>query len=118
MLAFAYQAALYCVPCATAIKTRLHADLGACFSHEDSDSYPQGPYSRAGGEADSPQHCDACHVFLENPLTDDGVAYVADLLDQHKASGRGSHDVLAAWAAEYALDWPAIRDAAERAGFA
>lgn len=42
----------------------------------DSDKYPQGPYSDGGGEADSPRHCDHCSVFLENPLTEDGNAYV------------------------------------------
>jgi len=28
-----------------------------------------GPYPDGGGEADAPQHCGGCGVFLENPLT-------------------------------------------------
>ena len=39
----------------------------------DSDDLPKGPYSNGGGEADTPQHCDGCGAFLENPLTGDGV---------------------------------------------
>lgn len=47
----------------------------------DSDEYPKGPYSDGGGEADTPQHCDYCRVFLENPLTVDGVDYAQNALD-------------------------------------
>lgn len=44
----------------------------------DSDDFPKGPYPEGGGEADTPQHCDSCHEFLENPLTSDGMAYVRE----------------------------------------
>src|SRR3954469_15157799 len=46
----------------------------------DSDKFPKGPYENGGGEADTPQHCDQCMAFLENPLTEDGCAYVIDEL--------------------------------------
>jgi hypothetical protein len=46
----------------------------------DSDDYPKGPYPNGGGEADTPQHCDSCSVFLENPLTEDGRDYVRGAL--------------------------------------
>lgn len=45
-------------------------------SSYDSDQFPKGPYDNGGGEADTPQHCDHCGVFLENPLTGDGMLYV------------------------------------------
>jgi hypothetical protein len=41
-----------------------------------------GPGLLGGGEADCPQHCGSCHVFLGNPLTGDGndyvLSYIAD----------------------------------------
>lgn len=68
MNAYIYRAALYCEPCAKLIR----ADLDPA---EDSDRFPQGPYPNGGGEADSPQHCDRCLLFLGNPLTSDGIEY-------------------------------------------
>lgn len=47
-------------------------------SSYDSDEFPKGPYLDGGGESDTPQHCGACHEFLENPLTDDGLEYVRE----------------------------------------
>ena len=90
MDAYIYQADLLCEDCANDIIGELKAkgveDTG------DSDDYPQGPYADGGGEADSPQHCgyfaDCINaesfpdrekrvgIFLENPLTQDGMDYV------------------------------------------
>lgn len=81
MNAYIYQAALWCEDCA--LKQREHLDAAFRESgaapgspDDDSDRYPQGPYSDGGGEADTYQHCDGCHTFLENPLTDHGVTHV------------------------------------------
>jgi len=87
MEAFMYQAALYCAPCGEKIRADLDAagkrpEDPAAESTYDSDVYPKGPYPDGGGEADSPQHCDACNVFLENPLTQDGHAYVAEQVSE------------------------------------
>lgn len=113
---YVYQSALYCEPCGEAVEHDVFA--AGVFESADSDDAPQGPYADGGGEADSPQHCDACGAFLDNPLTGDGVAYVADLLGQHKANGRGSKAVLAEWVAAYASTYPAIAvAAAETAAF-
>ena len=71
MDAYIYRAAMLCGKCA---KLRM-SDLEA---HPDSDHYPQGPYADGGGESDSPQHCDDCGLFLENPLTCDGIDYVRE----------------------------------------
>ena len=84
MNTYFYQAALWCEDCAGEIpRTR----------SDDSDDSPQGPYPDGGGESDSPQHCEGCRVFLENALTDYGIAYVRRAL----AAGRGNPAVLAAW---------------------
>ena len=54
---YVFQAALLCSDCAEAVIEELEkegqVDTG------DSDSWPQGPHGDGGGEADSPQHCDA-----------------------------------------------------------
>lgn len=69
--AFVYQAALLCETCGNLQRHN-------CVESEDSDRFPQGPFPDGGGEADTPQHCDYCGVFLENPLTADGDTYVRD----------------------------------------
>ena len=71
MDAYIYQADIYCEDCIQGIKASVLAD--PCLTYNDTP--PQGPFPNGGGEADSPQHCSSCGVFLENPLTDDGWAY-------------------------------------------
>lgn len=113
---YIYQAALLCVPCGERIRAELKEDCGCCGglhaflggidcrgfnregeptceSHYDSDDYPKGPFPDGGGEADSPQHCDFCLKFLQNPLTAEGGAYVRAWLE----SGRGDAAVLREW---------------------
>jgi hypothetical protein len=101
MYAYVYQAALYCAACGEKLKD--FPSIAAEIRHapEDSDSYPQGPYSDGGGEADSPQHCDGCGVFLENPLTGDGTRYVNEKLTEHARNGSGNKTVLETWAKYY-----------------
>jgi hypothetical protein len=76
MKVYVYRTRLHCERCSRAISRRL-LDSGIRKNH-DSDIFPQGPFSDGGGKADAPQHCDICHVFLENPLTSIGVDYVLD----------------------------------------
>lgn len=78
---FIYQAAVYCEEHGKARRAQLTAagKAPADIDNEstyDSDAFPKGPYSDGGGEADSPQNCDDCGLFLENPLTTDGYEYV------------------------------------------
>jgi hypothetical protein len=83
MHVFIYQSALYCERCGNQICSELRTPAGADLNNEstwDSEDYPKGPYDNGGGEADSPQHCDGCLAFLENPLTSEGVEYVDSLL--------------------------------------
>lgn len=81
MNAFIYCADLFCPDCVAAIKRDLDSQglkpedtRDECSF--DSDDYPKGPFSNGGGESDSPAHCGACGVPLENDLTSDGVEYV------------------------------------------
>jgi hypothetical protein len=79
--AYIFQSALWCAPCIAEIKrTRAkpaHVDEANEHTY-DSGEWPKGPYPNGGGEADTPQHCEGCGVFLENPLTPDGDAYVRE----------------------------------------
>ena len=91
MDAWIFQADVYCDDCARELIAECKgSDTG------DSDDYPQGPYPDGGGEADCPQHCGSCGVFLENPLTGEGYEYVR------------THDVVSPvtdeWRAFYGID--------------
>ena len=97
MDAFIYRAALFCPDCARDVMRRLPAKA------DDSDAWPQGPYPHGGGEADAPQHCDKCGVFLENPLTPEGGEYVEALAAEHDTPG---------------LSWAEIADRADAGGAA
>ena len=124
MDSYIYKAALWCGPCM--IKTLVaerKAALGAIdlsptealaqivsangFTSEsdyDSDDLPKGPYADGGGEADSPQHCDGCRQFLENPLTGDGLTYVEDAISAALTTKRltgATNDTVVEWANFY-----------------
>lgn len=95
MKAYVYQAALWCETCAEHVKRRIAATSAGVGGGqiEDSDHWPQGPFSDGGGEADSPQHCDGCGVFLENPLTDDGAEYVKAQADFYNVADASWEEV-------------------------
>lgn len=84
MLVYMFQAALLCETCGVVQRAKLvNTDNAPTDSDDessyDSDDFPKGPYPNGGGEADTPQHCDHCGIFLENSLTNDGVLYVNTL---------------------------------------
>jgi hypothetical protein len=119
MQVYIFQAALLCANCGAAKCAALDVPPGADLSNEstwDSDDYPKGPFADGGGEADSPQHCDDCGVFLENPLTPDGEAYVRDALAQTAAYAalgvRHNPAVADEWREFYALEPTAEQSAA------
>lgn len=102
---YAYQAALWCAACGEGIRADLTAagkapaNAGDEYTY-DSDNYPKGPVADGGGEADSPQHCDGCGVFLENALTADGEAYVKEAIeDAH--GGAAESIAITVWAPFY-----------------
>lgn len=85
MNAFIYQADLYCESCGQSIRDRLTKDGKAPEDPEDehsydSDNFPKGPEPDGGGEADSEQHCAACGVALDNPLTEEGMQARAEAM--------------------------------------
>src|ERR1035438_4685913 len=92
MQAYMYKAALLCKRCGELQMSDLTPD-------SDSDRYPQGPYLDGGGESDSPAHCDHCGLFLENPLTSDGIAYVHELMQ--RANPMHPSPALLEWAEFY-----------------
>lgn len=71
-------------------------------SSYDSDEWPKGPYPDGGGEADTPQHCDHCGVFLENSLTLDGDECVREQAKPFETAPD--------------MSWDEIAQAAEEAG--
>lgn len=112
MDAYVYHAALLCRDCAQAELGRLPWPLR---ESGDSDKSPQGPYPDGGGEADIPQHCDHCGVFLENPLTPGGVEYVRAAVDDCKRSGRECPQSVQEWREFYRNQLEAAEAAARAA---
>lgn len=87
---FVFKAALWCESDGRAIRKEIERSGKSPEDqkHADSDDWPAGPYPDGGGEADSPQHCDAGETCLEaiklpyggkigawlgNDLTEEGV---------------------------------------------
>jgi hypothetical protein len=105
MDAYIYQAALYCEDCALRERERLSDVLEMSSTgfvdYDDSSVWPAGPYADGGGEADTPQHCDPCGVFLENPLTGDGYEYVRDAITEAPV---GYSVAASVWAEFYAIE--------------
>lgn len=105
---YMYQAALYCESCGESIRASLDAEGKRPIDSRneytyDSDDYPKGPYDSDGGVSDSPDHCDSCGVFLENPLTDDGRKYVIERIRRHIVSGDGTREVIKEWSEWYCI---------------
>lgn len=88
-----------CLECGNTAITKLRDVVNT----GDSDEYPQGPYADGGGEADCPQHCDACGVFLENPLTDEGIDYVTQTVLADQRAGKKWSAALDCWAEFYGI---------------
>lgn len=99
MEAYVYQAALLCGPCGERVRALLAKTAPADAREEstyDSDEYPKGPYPDGGGESDTPDYCDRCRCFLENPLTDEGYRYVNQVIAENPDS-----ECAKEWAAFY-----------------
>jgi len=99
MDAFIFQAALICSDCCNDFKANHekpdHVDESDEYSY-DSDEWPKGPYAYGGGEADTPQHCDHCGVFLENSLTPDGDTWLREQAEPYETESDMSWDEIAA----------------------
>lgn len=108
---------MYCEACGETIRAELIAQGKAPADVDDEHSYdsgdfPKGPFPDGGGESDNAEHCDACHTFLENDLTSDGIEYTRGLIIAHIESGRGSGEVIAQWREFYSdvLELPSNSD--------
>jgi hypothetical protein len=124
MDAYVYKSALWCGPCmiktlvaerkaapgaielspAEALTQIVSANGFTTESDYDSDDLHKGPYADGGGEADTPQHCDSCSQFLENPLTGDGLTYVEDAIREALRTKRltgATSDAIVEWAKVY-----------------
>lgn len=112
MNVYVYQASLWCETCTAddvlsvppdRIRSAIdkeRARHGIPDGASDTDNVPDGPHRDGGGDADTPQHCDCCQVFLENPLTSDGYNYVWDAIkehNEHNETGRGDREILETW---------------------
>ena len=85
-----YNASLYCYDCGKKIIEELTEklqkegkeipDTDDEYSY-DSDDFPKGICS-AQSETDSPNFCDDCGQYLNETLTDTGINYVAENLEQ------------------------------------
>lgn len=104
MQVYIFQADIYCEACGKDMIASLEKTTGAppIDMREDSNVWPQGPYSDGGGEADCPQHCGSCGVFLDNPLTADGVKYASDAIREFDMTGKGNAEVIETWRDAYA----------------
>ena len=97
MKCYIYAADTYCEKCGESIRSKLHkhgeAPANPDDEHYDSGVYPKGPFDVEA--SDTPEHCGSGSdcleptviagrpygLFLENPLTRDGEAYVKDADD-------------------------------------
>lgn len=73
-------------------------DCGIAQGLSEEDSYPDA------GEADSPQHCAVCHIPLDYSLTDYGVNYVIEALqEQLDAWEESPSKAMAEWKAVHGV---------------
>ena len=117
--AYVYKADLLCEDCGEKIRAELtkagKAPANPNNEHSyDSDDFPKGPYPDGGGEDDTPQHCgmdldcvnadEYGSMFLENPLTEDGYAYVKAACKEAHVNEDGVSVALDIWADFYDID--------------
>jgi hypothetical protein len=108
---FIFGGDLFCEECGAKTQEEMtdNGEAPADPSNEDtydSDDYPKGPFPDGGGEADSPQHCGDCGVFLENALTSEGLAYVQEAVEAHDADRlglKGNSAIIAEWRQFYEI---------------
>ncbi len=82
---YIFEAAFWCGECTQEIKLDLQTPTFDGFDPDnelsyDSDEWPKGPFDMSLEESDTPEHCDRCGLFLENPLTSYGGDYVREAI--------------------------------------
>lgn len=118
---YIFQADIYCESCGKGLMMEIPKPAHAARDDEstyDSDEWPKGPYGDGGGEADCPQHCGMCGLFLDNSLTEDGSTYVKQAWEAYMNDERGRLSVLLEWRDGYPVEfaeWCADAEAREEA---
>lgn len=98
-MAYIFCADIYCDTCGESLKKDRQKPVGLI----DSNDYPVQVDGTS--EADSPQHCGMCHVFLENDLTPDGVNYTAELIANDLCNKRVGSVAVTEWLPFYGKDY-------------
>ena len=103
MKIYMFQADVYCKPCGEAIAATLPDPDAWEREHPDSNSYPIA-YDSSEGEADSPEHCDKCSLFLERNLTEYGVRYVKEIVAEDLSTESEIVGIVKEWIDFYGID--------------
>jgi len=98
---YIFAADVYCCDCGERHREELSAvgEAPANPANEttyDSGDFPKGPYSDS--ESDTPQNCADCGFYIEGPLTDDGVDYVIEAMNDD-IQRRHTNSIVRDWAA-------------------
>lgn len=106
MQTYAYRAAFYCAACASDLKVDLHNEgkepPPKSAARADSECWPQA--ESGSGEADTPNHCDKCKVWLENPLTSVGRKRLATTLIDAFDKCEITDELVRQWEGEFGTD--------------
>ena len=103
MKIYMWNADLYCGPCGEAIAATLPDPDAWEREHPDSCSYPVA-YDSSEGEADSPEHCGKCVLFLERSLTEYGVRYVKEIVSEDLETESEIVGIVKEWIDFYGID--------------
>ena len=103
MTIYMFQADVYCKPCGEAIAATLPDPDAWEREHPDSNSYPIA-YDSSEGEADSPEHCDKCSLFLERNLTEYGGRYVKEIVAEDLSTEDKIVGIVKEWIDFYGID--------------
>ena len=100
---YIFNAALLCEDCGDDAKVAIGEKWAeGAAEYDDSEHYPQACPNEDW--ADSPCHCDNCHVLLDHiSMTKDGEEYVREAL----LANTGDREVLESWRVFVELDWAA-----------
>ena len=103
MKIYMFDGDVYCTPCGEAIAATLPDPDAWEREHPDSNSYPIA-YDSSEGEADSPEHCDKCNLFLERNLTEEGVRYVKEIVAEDLSTEDKIVGIVKEWIDFYGID--------------
>lgn len=84
-MGFIYKADTYCDACGERVRRSLRDEGEVPKDAMDHNSYDSDDFPKDADieheESDKPEHCTQCGIFLHNPLTSDGYAYVFEAIN-------------------------------------